>query len=222
MLQAITIVLRKQSSVKLVTGQWKVALLHHSRCVLIVHPLIVIFFFSIWRKQTGRLVSGLRTIFYYYLDWSIPWGIISGFLSMLSALASLNSTPFWSDGDNVELVVVVLLIRLARVLSRLLECFIRTTRNIADSISKKAPKIPNNVPRSGLSWRNAGAKTGEKSENGEPTVKQRRWDLCKNWYANPRHSSWLPVCFSELFTVYPLSITGPDLPLLFTAITITS
>lgn len=100
---------------------------------------------------------------------SIPWGIMSGFLSILSALASRNRTPFWSDGDNVELIVIVLLIWLARVLSRRLELFKRTTKIIADNISKRAPKIPNRVPRNGLIWRNVGARAGEKSEKGKTT-----------------------------------------------------
>lgn len=45
MLQAITIVLREQCSVQIVTRQRKVALLlsHHRCCVLIVHPLVVVF-----------------------------------------------------------------------------------------------------------------------------------------------------------------------------------
>lgn len=47
---------------------------------------------------------------FYYLFNSIPWGIMSGFLSILSALASRKSMPFCSDGDNVELIVIVLLI----------------------------------------------------------------------------------------------------------------
>lgn len=91
---------------------------------------------------------------------------------MLSALASLNRTPFCSDGDNVELMVMVLLIWLARVLSRRLELFKRTTRIIADKIRSRAPKMPNRVPRNGLIWRNAGVRAGEKSENGKTTASQ--------------------------------------------------
>lgn len=94
---------------------------------------------------------------------------MSGFLSMLSALASLKSTPFCSDGDNVELIVIVLLIWLVRALSRRLVFFNRTTRTIADNISKKAPNIPNKVPRNGFTCRNAGANAGEISEKGNTT-----------------------------------------------------
>ena len=109
--------------------------------------------------------------FYYQFN-SIPWGIISGFLSILSALVSLKRTPFWSDGDNVELIVIVLLIWLARVRSRRLELFKRTTKIIADKISNRAPNIPNRVPRNGFIWRNFGPKAGEKSENGKTTVQE--------------------------------------------------
>jgi hypothetical protein len=89
---------------------------------------------------------------------------------MLSALdASLNITPFWSDGDSVELIVIVLLI--ARVLSRL-EPFKRTTKIIADSISTSATKMPSIVLRNGLICRNVGASTGDigMSENGNTTA----------------------------------------------------
>lgn len=90
---------------------------------------------------------------------------------MLSALdASLNITPFCrDDGDNVELIVIVLLI--ARVLSRRLEPFKRTTKIIADNISTRAPKMPSNVPINGFICRNVGARTGEigMSENGKTT-----------------------------------------------------
>lgn len=112
-----------------------------------------------------------RLAFYYQFN-SIPWGIMSGFLSILSALASLSRTPFWSDGDKVELIVIVLLIWLARVLSRRLELFKRTTNIIADNISKRAPKIPNTVPRNGLIWSKVGWRAGEKSENGKTTAKE--------------------------------------------------
>ena len=94
---------------------------------------------------------------------------------MLSALdASLNITPFWRDGDNVELIVIVLLI--ARVLSRRLEPFKRTTRIIADNINTRAPKMPSNVPINGFIWRNVGARTGDIgiSENGKTTVIQKK------------------------------------------------
>jgi hypothetical protein len=99
---------------------------------------------------------------------------MSGFLSILSALASLSNMPFCSDGDSVELMVIVLLIWLARVLSRRLERFSRTTRIIADSISSRAPKIPNRVPRNGLICRNVGAKPGGRSENGKTTAGEQR------------------------------------------------
>lgn len=140
------------------------------------------------REECWRLVP-FFPVFYYHFDCSVPWGIISGFLSMLSALASLNSTPFWSDGDNVELIVIVLLIWLARVLSRLLERFKRTTRIMADSISNRAPNIPNSVPRNGFSWRNVGARAGEKSENGKTTAEQRRWNLWRNLHNKTETSS---------------------------------
>lgn len=92
---------------------------------------------------------------------------MSGFLSILSALdASLNITPFCNDGDSVELIVIVLLI--ARVLSRRLEPFKRTTSIIADKIRMRAPKMPSIVPRNGFICRNVGARMGEMgmSENG--------------------------------------------------------
>lgn len=94
--------------------------------------------------------------------------MISGFLSILSALhASLNRTPFCNDGDIVELIV--LLVWLARVLSRRLELFKRTTSIIADNISTTAPMIPSKVPRNGLICRKVGARAGEMSENGKTT-----------------------------------------------------
>lgn len=92
---------------------------------------------------------------------------MSGFLSILSALdASLSITPFCIDGDSVELIVIVLLI--ARVLSRRPEPFSLTARIIADNIKIRAPKMPSIVPRNGLICRNVGAKIGEMgmSENG--------------------------------------------------------
>lgn len=134
---------------------------------------------------------------------SIPKGIMSGFLSMLSALASLNRTPFCIDGDNVELMVMVLL-RLARALSRRLELLKRTTRIIADSISNRAPKIPNRVPRNGLIWRNVGARAGEKSENGNTTATQgSREDEINMTKRNivVIIMRCIPVCFSGFFTV---------------------
>lgn len=199
MLQAIIIVLREKRSVAIIARHCKVILLfcHHSRCILIVHPLVIVFchswvydMYGINKKHVESKVSLLLflfvfrmreqmrevlkiiispVVFLYYQFNSIPWGIMSGFLSILSALASLNRTPFWSDGDNVELIVMVLLIWLARVLSRRLELFKRTTKIIADNISKRAPKIPNRVPRNGLIWRKVGARAGEKSENGKTT-----------------------------------------------------
>lgn len=91
---------------------------------------------------------------------------MSGFLSMLSALASLISTPFeCNEVDKFELIVIVLLNWLVRALSRRFAFFKRTTSTNAESISKQAPNIPNNVPRNGFTFRNAGAKAGEKSEN---------------------------------------------------------
>jgi hypothetical protein len=65
--------------------------------------------------------------------------------------------------------VIVLLIWLARVRSRRLELFKRTTKIIADKINSSAPKIPNKVPRNGFIWRNFGERAGEKSENGKTT-----------------------------------------------------
>lgn len=96
---------------------------------------------------------------------------MSGFLSILSALdASLNITPFCRDGDNVELIVIVLLI--ARALSRRLEPFKRITKIIADNINTRAPNIPSNVPRNGLICKKVGARTGTgMSENGKTTIK---------------------------------------------------
>lgn len=70
--------------------------------------------------------------------------------------------------------MIVLLIWLARVLSRRLELFKRTTNIIADNISKRAPKIPNRVPRNGLIWSKVGWRAGEKSENGKTTVDEIR------------------------------------------------
>jgi hypothetical protein len=69
---------------------------------------------------------------------------------------------------------MVLLI--ARVLSRRLELFKRTTRIIADKINTRAPKMPSNVPINGLICRNVGASTGEIgiSENGKTTVNRIR------------------------------------------------
>jgi hypothetical protein len=96
---------------------------------------------------------------------------MSGFLSILSALdASLKITPFCIDGDSVELIVIVLLI--ARALSRRLEPFKRTTKIIADNINTTAPKMPSIVPRNGFICKNVGARTGEMgmSENGKTTV----------------------------------------------------
>lgn len=95
---------------------------------------------------------------------------MSGFLSILSALDdSLSMTPFCSEGDNVELIVIVLLI--ARALSRRFEPFKRTAKIIADKISTTAPKMPSIVPRNGLICRKVGARTGAigKSENGKTT-----------------------------------------------------
>lgn len=84
---------------------------------------------------------------------------------MLSALASLVSTPFCSDGDKFELIVIVLLNWLVRALSRRLAFFNRTTRTNADRINKQAPNIPNKVPRKGFTRKKAGVKAGERSEN---------------------------------------------------------
>lgn len=66
--------------------------------------------------------------------------------------------------------MIVLLIWLARVRSRRLELFKRTTKIIADKINSSAPKIPNRVPRNGFICRNLGERAGEKSENGKTTV----------------------------------------------------
>lgn len=69
----------------------------------------------------------------------------------------------------MELIVIVLLI--ARALSRRFEPFKRTAKIIADKISTTAPKMPSTVPRNGLIWRKVGARTGAmgKSENGKTT-----------------------------------------------------
>lgn len=69
--------------------------------------------------------------------------------------------------------MIVLLIWLARVRSRRLELFKRTTKIIADKISNIAPNIPNRVPRNGFIWRNFGPKAGEKSENGKTTEQEK-------------------------------------------------
>lgn len=130
-------------------------------------------------------------------------GIISGFLSILSALASLNRIPFCSDGDNVELIVIVLLIWLVRALSRRLVFFNLTTSTIAVNISKIAPNIPSNVPMKGFICRKVGFNTDGSSTSRKTS--EQNWEN-KTWASDQRKHVEITDCVIYQFVFLHFSL----------------